>query len=113
MCWVSLLCLPATPWRMSFLRGWHWLVKMARVFGFINRLGQTVIPALYLSATRFEGGLAVAAPVLVDGVANTQGAVAYIDRMGRNIFGETTFGVGQPFAEGLGRANAIGQIRLY
>ena len=85
----------------DFIEGLALVSEDGTRFGFINRLGQTVIPPAYLSATRFDGGVSVAAPALLGAASNTTGAVIYMDRMGRNIFGQTTFGAGQPFREGL------------
>ncbi len=85
----------------EFVEGLALVSEDGTRFGFINRLGQVAIPPAYLSATRFNDGVAVAVPALIGAAPNTSGAVVYIDRTGRNIFGAATFGAGQPFAEGL------------
>ncbi len=70
-----------------------------RTTGFINQIGELVIEPRFSYAGKFTQGLALVGVPGVD--ADAPFLTAYIDRIGRFVFGDARFVAAEPFSEGL------------
>ncbi|MFN8490003.1 MAG: WG repeat-containing protein [Caldilineaceae bacterium] len=79
--------------------------------GFINQLGELVITPQFSYAGPFAQGLAIVGLPGID--ANAPFLTAYIDRVGRLVFGERRFVSAEPFSEGLAAVSMDGKLYGY
>jgi hypothetical protein len=75
--------------------------------GFINQLGELVIEAKFSYAGAFVQGFAMVGVPGVD--ADAPFLTAYIDRVGRFVFGDQRFRSAEPFSEGLAAVSYDGE----
>lgn len=78
-----------------------------RTTGYINQIGELVIEPRFSYAGNFAQGLALVGVPGVD--ADAPFLTAYIDRVGRFVFGNQRFAAAQPFSEGLAAVSYDGE----